>query len=164
MIAQNIQIGSETLKNLRHETFCQLVATGKFSNSEAYRQSGYSQNNADVRSAELVVKSSIKDRISYLYRKNTEKREITRELQSNKLEDLQRRCKTLDDATGENAAIREQNKLYGLSIDKTEHTEPQEPLTAEDKAKAKVVADALLRWQQAKDRASEPTEVVLDDV
>lgn len=72
-------MSDKPLKNLRHETFCQNMALGTYSASEAYRQSGYNTKNADVRSAELVVKSGIKERIAEIRAKLAEKIDITHE-------------------------------------------------------------------------------------
>lgn len=145
MIAQADKTVNKPL-NDRQERFCQLMTKGDLTATEAFRRAGYSHSGANAHSADLVAKRSIKHRIANLRAELAIKHGITQEIQATKLEDLRIRCKFNEDSTGENAAIREQNKLYGLSIDKqqTETTDAQRALDVKDAALADKLAKQLL--------------------
>lgn len=162
MIPQAINKDNKPL-NDREREFCRLMIPGTITPTEAYRQAGYSFAGAKGNSSRLMAKEGIKSEIRRLRVELAVKVGITQDTQSRKLEDLRIRCHENGDSTGENAAIREQNKLYGLSIDKqqTERTEAQVARTATERRQEEL----FTQWSllQAK-RAERPTEVVLDDV
>ena len=156
MIAQAQNIENKLL-NDRERVFCKLMVPGRITATEAYRQAGYSHNGAKANSSRLIAKDSIKTEIRCLRAELAIKDGITQEIQATKLEDLRIRCKNNDDSTGENAAIREQNKLYGLSIDKTQtdQADAQKARTAVETAQAERYAEWCLEDELRQQRASE---------
>lgn len=155
MIAQNIPDKNliEYSLNDRERTFCKLMIPGTKTATQAYIESGYAPIGASANSSRLMAKDKIKTEIHRLRIELAEKEGITQAVQCRKLEDLRLRCKETNDSTGENAAIREQNKLYGLSIDKTETSDAQKARTAKEKAIDKEFAAFLLEGQRRADRA-----------
>ena len=137
--------GSEPLKG-RQETFCQLYAGGKMSASEAYRQAGYSTKNADVNSANLMVKASIRPRIAYIKAEWARKHEITREGQSIKADKAFTIAEGQDNSTGMVAALVCQNRLYGLDKQVVE-THKDQPLTHTEQQEADEWA-AFTLWRE----------------
>ena len=163
MIAQVVKTENKPL-NDREQTFCKLMIPGTITATQAYRQAGYSHNGAKGNSSRLIAKEGIKIEIRRLRVELVVKDGITQEIQCKKLEDLRIRCKEDGDSTGENAAIREQNKLYGLSVDKSiiEQTEAQKARTATDIQQAKDFAKWQLKRSLARQEAV--NEVIIDDV
>ena len=62
----------------KDEAFCQGVASG-LSHSEAYRRASGKKGNADVQSAQLMVKNGIKERIAELKEASSRKATLSRE-------------------------------------------------------------------------------------
>lgn len=60
-------MGSEPLKNAKHEHFCQLVSNGE-SATKAYALAGYSEKGAKQSASRLLTNAYICDRIEYLRR------------------------------------------------------------------------------------------------
>ena len=141
--------GSTPLRD-RQEKFCQLYAEGTMSASEAYRQAGYAGKHADVNSAKLMVKDSIKWRIAYIRADRACKDGITREGQTRKLAILMQRCL----ANGEHAtyvrALEACNRMYGLDKQVIETTTP-DPMTRDQAEEADLYAKFRL-WQTAQAR------------
>jgi hypothetical protein len=137
--------------NTRQETFCQLKAIGNISDSEAYRQAGYSHKNPDSNAAQLVVKKGIKARIAELKAKWAEKLEITREGQVRKLEKAQRLALETCDTSSYIRAIEGQSKHFGLMADKliTEDSAEQKALTAKQAAANRQAAKVALRLHRS---------------
>jgi len=142
MIAQ----ADNRLKSDRQEKFCQIKATEDVSNSEAYRRAGYANNHADVNSARLIVKDSIKTRIQQIRAISREKLEINRETQADKYENVRRRCRDNDDYANEIRALNGLDQLYGLKIDRvqTETTDAQRALDVKEADLADKLAKKLL--------------------
>jgi Terminase small subunit len=69
-----------TLKNVNHEQFAQLCATG-FSRAESYRKAAGSQagKNADANSDDWLNARGVRERIRELQERNSRKSEMTRE-------------------------------------------------------------------------------------
>jgi phage terminase small subunit len=66
-----------SLRNPRHEAFCQAFVTSGNA-SAAYRESGANGKNADVQAAKLVVTGSIRERIAELKAEAGAEAEFTR--------------------------------------------------------------------------------------
>lgn len=165
MIAQNTVKDS---LNDRQEKFCQLKAESNISDTQAYIDAGYQSKSPGVHAGQIVKNSKIKNRIREIKVDLAVKHGITQETQCKKLEDLRLRCKAEGDSTGENAAIREQNKLYGLSVDKSvvEQTEAQKLRTATERQEAKDFAQWQLERRLARPEAKKAVNEVyigLDD-
>ena len=67
------------LQNARHERFAQLVASGKYSDMEAFKQAGYSASSAQQNAHRLSENEGVKARIAELKGRNAEKCEMARE-------------------------------------------------------------------------------------
>ena len=61
------------LQNARHERFAQLVASGKHSDMEAFKQAGYANESAHQNACRLRANESVAARIEELRARNTEK-------------------------------------------------------------------------------------------
>ena len=59
-------LGHAILQNARHERFAQLVASGKYSDMEAFKQAGYSANSAQQNAHGLSENEGVKARIAEL--------------------------------------------------------------------------------------------------
>ena len=67
------------LQNARHERFAQLVASGKYSDMEAFKQAGYSARLGSAEcSRRLSENEGVKARIAELKARNAEKCEMAR--------------------------------------------------------------------------------------
>ena len=141
--------GSTPLRD-RQETFCQLIAPGKLSATEAYRQAGYSDKTAEAGSSRLLTIVKVKWRIAYIRAVRACKDGITREGQTRKLAVLMERCL----ANGEHAtyvrALEACNRMYGLDKQVIETSVP-EPMTRDQAAEADLYAKFRL-WQTAQAR------------
>ena len=71
-------LGHAILQNARHERFAQLVASGKYSDMEAFKQAGYSANSAQQNAHGLSENEGVKARIAELKVRNAEKCEMAR--------------------------------------------------------------------------------------
>jgi hypothetical protein len=67
------------LANPRHDRFAQLVASGKFSHSEAFRQAGYAENGAKENASRLMTNDNVSARIEELRARNAEKCQLSRD-------------------------------------------------------------------------------------
>ena len=67
------------LQNARHERFAQLVASGKHSDMEAFKQAGYADESAHQNACRLRANESVADRIEELRARNAEKCQLSRD-------------------------------------------------------------------------------------
>ena len=67
------------LQNARHERFAQLVASGKHSVMEAFKQAGYSDESAHQNACRLRANESVAARIEELRARNAEKCQLSRD-------------------------------------------------------------------------------------
>ena len=66
------------LQNARHERFAQLVASGKHSDMEAFKQAGYADESAHQNACRLRANESVAARIVELRARNAEKCQLSR--------------------------------------------------------------------------------------
>jgi len=123
-------IGDKPLENVKWELFAQLISTGK-TGEEAYAEAGFKSKYPRKNAPHLLKKPQIQARIRHFTAEAAIKAGITRETQAQKLEDVILRARAAGDRTNEVAAIREQNKLYGLSADKIIHGDEPDELSQE---------------------------------
>ena len=134
----------------KQEQFCQEYITDK-NGKRAYLRV-YKVNNektAEVCACKLLRKAKIKNRIARIQADLAVKLEVTREGQYAKYQAVVDKGMDKDDLNAVNAAITGQNKLFGLSIDKTvtESTEQAKELKEAEVAAAKDYARFKLRRQ-----------------
>jgi hypothetical protein len=67
------------LKNPRHERFAQLVASGKLSHAEAFRQAGYAETGAKEKASRLMTNDNVAARSAELRTQNAEQCQMSRE-------------------------------------------------------------------------------------
>jgi hypothetical protein len=67
-----------TLKNVRHEKFCQGVASG-LSHSESYRRICGNNRNTDVHGAERMKRPGVRERVAELQKEHDSKSKLSRE-------------------------------------------------------------------------------------
>ena len=67
------------LQNARHERFAQLVASGKHSDMEAFKQAGYADESAHQNACRLRANESVAARIEELRARNAEKCQLSRD-------------------------------------------------------------------------------------
>ena len=67
------------LQNARHERFAQLVASGKHSDIEAFKQAGYADESAHQNACRLRANESVAARIEELRARNAEKSQLSRD-------------------------------------------------------------------------------------
>lgn len=143
MAENSIKLGSQPLKGKR-ELFAQKLSFGNRNQTEAARAAGYKDNKGLRRYAhDLATNTNIKARIAFLRAKLAEKLDITREKQAQKLQQVIDTCTKSGDHTNVVAAIREQNKLFGLITERIETTEGQRQLDATERREAKRIAKLL---------------------
>jgi hypothetical protein len=142
--------GSTLLKSVAQEVFTDKIVEG-LSQYEAYLavyQGCKSEEVARAASSRLLTKVNIKARIDYkrakIAAKMMETFEITKEGQAKKLEDCRQRCINAGDGSTEVAAIREQDKLFGLSIDVLDRPDAERELDSERQRLAEEAARALM--------------------
>lgn len=127
--------GKTPLKGKR-EKYAQLLSTDTRNHTECAREAGYKDNKGLRRYAhDLAHNPNILTRSAYLRAEIAEKWNISREAQVKQYVDIRERAKKAGDHTNEIKANNSIDKLYGLSIDKTETTAPQSDLTAEQREK-----------------------------
>ena len=71
--------GMPILGNPRHERFAQLVASGKHSVMEAFKQAGYADESAHQNACRLRANESVAARIEELRARNAEKCQLSRD-------------------------------------------------------------------------------------
>lgn len=129
--------GKEPLKGKR-EKFAQLVATNTKNNTEAARGAGYKEHKGLIRYAyELAINPVIKARIACIRAELAKKFDITKESQVKQYWDVVAVCDSTGDMANKNKALNSIDKLFGLSIDKTEHTDDykaRQAMSAEQQA------------------------------
>ena len=130
------------------EDFCQNYVN-EANATQAYIKAGYVPTNAQYSASRLLSKVKIINRITSIRAKLAEKLEVTREKQYAKYQAVVDKGMDKDDLNAVNAAITGQNKLFGLSIDKTvtEVTEQAKELKEAEVAAAKDYARFKLRRQ-----------------
>ena len=130
------------------ESFCQEYLID-LNATQAYIRAGYAPKTADVCSCQLLSKPKIRKRLEQLRADMTRKLEVTREGQYAKYQAVVDKGMDKDDLNAVNSAITGQNKLFGLSIDKTvtETTEQAKELKEAEVAAAKDYARFKLRRQ-----------------
>ena len=145
MIAQNIQ--NKTLRDGRQESFCQWVARSIVSNTQAYRNAGYSDKSADANAARLIGKESIKTRIAQIRAIKERKVIVTPESVAIEAEDQRQLALAIGDMKAANAALVIKAKAYGCQTDKnvTETTEAQRELTAKEQEQARRIAEIMVK-------------------
>lgn len=136
MIDKNTDI---PLENPQWENFARLYFEGKTA-EDSYTLAGFKSKYPRKNAPRLLKKSEIIARIRHFKTEAAIKAGITQEKQAQKLEDVILRSRENGDRTNEVAAIREQNKLYGLSADKIIHEKPQDEFTEERLKQAKEAA------------------------
>jgi hypothetical protein len=67
------------LKNPRQEHFCQLVASGMFSQAEAFRKAGYAEKGAKENASRLMTNDNVAARIEELRARNAEKCQLSKD-------------------------------------------------------------------------------------
>jgi phage terminase small subunit len=67
------------LQNTRHERLAQLVASGKHSDMEAFKQAGYANESAHQNACRLRANESVAARIEELRARNAEKCRLSRD-------------------------------------------------------------------------------------
>ena len=72
-------LGVPILQNTRHERFAQLVASGKHSDMEAFKQAGYADESAHQNACRLRANESVAARIEELRARNAEKCQLSRD-------------------------------------------------------------------------------------
>ena len=112
------------LKNARHELFCQEVAKGK-TLTDAYTAAGYawSDGNASL----LAQKPAVSDRIKEILGKSARNTAITVQRVTDMLIEDRELARELGQAGPAVAATNSVGKLYGMFVDKTEHTIKRAP-------------------------------------
>ena len=70
-------LGVPILNSSRHERFAQLVASGKYSDMEAFRQAGYSASSAQQNAHRLSENEGVKARTEELRARNSEKCQLS---------------------------------------------------------------------------------------
>lgn len=145
--------GSTPLRSAMQEMVLDKILAGAFQTDayiEVYHTSK-SKRAAEAAASRLLSKGIVKARLDYkraeLGAKVSEKLEITRENQAKLYDDVRQRAKEDGDVTNEIRALNSIDKLFGLSIDKTEITEPQPELMAEEREKYRKYA----RWRMEQD-------------
>ena len=130
------------------EDFCQNYVN-EANATQAYIKAGYAEKSAMYNACRLISKDKIKNRIASIRAKLAEKLEVTREKQYAKYQAVVDKGMDKDDLNAVNAAITGQNKLFGLSIDKSvvETTEQAKELKEAEVAAAKDYARFKLRRQ-----------------
>jgi hypothetical protein len=68
------------LQNARHERFAQLVASGKHSDMEAFKQARYADESGHLNACRLRANESVAARIEELRARNAEKCQLSREI------------------------------------------------------------------------------------
>jgi hypothetical protein len=134
---------SQPLKSSRQELFCQKYTQG-MSASEAYRQAGYAQKNADTNSAMLMVKNGIVARIAYLRAKEAKKEEITRESLAKDYGQAFDLSVKLEVPQGMVQATAGRARLYGYEKQVIETTEQAPEMDAAEEA----LYREFLAWRQ----------------
>ena len=132
----------------KQEVFCQeyiIDSNGK----QAYIRAGYVSTNAEYSASRLLSNSKVRKRLEQIRAETTRKLEVTREGQYAKYQAVVDKGMAKDDLNAVNSAITGQNKLFGLSIDKTvtEVTEQAKELKEAEVAAAKDYARFKLRRQ-----------------
>ena len=145
--ADEVTDGSTPLQG-RQETFCQVMAGGKVSGAEAYRQAGYSEIGANGHSARLVAKGSIKRRTEYIQAERAAKEGISREGQTRKLVIVAERCLAAGEHSTYVRAIEATNRMYGLDKQVIE-THTEQPMTRSDQEQADLWAEFRL-WEASR--------------
>jgi phage terminase small subunit len=105
------------LSNPKHELTAQELAKGK-TQVEAIEAAGYSPHRSNA--SRLIANDSIKLRVSELQEQAAMSISITLEGQIAKLEQVVEQATTLKQGSAAIAAIREQNELMGLKIQRVE--------------------------------------------
>ena len=163
MIAQNkenkpIEVehtGKEPLKGKR-ERFAQEIAKGDCNHTEACRKANYKDHKGlRIYANKLITNPLIKARIDYLRAKLAEKLEITRESQAKEYMDIRGRCQDNGDSTNEIKANNSIDKLFGLSIDKSETSDSQRARSVVQKREAALYAQWKLERSLARPEALE---------
>ena len=77
-LGKNLE-GMPALRNCRQEQFAQLVASGKHSDMEAFKQAGYADESAHKSACRLRANESVAARIEELRARNAEKCQLSRD-------------------------------------------------------------------------------------
>lgn len=104
--------------NPRQEKFCQLVATGTMTNSEAARQAGLSGNPAAISS--LMRKPHVSGRIAELQAQHAQKYEVTFEKHVTKLAEIRDAALEKGNFTAAVAAEKSRGQAAGLYVSRQE--------------------------------------------
>ena len=139
--------GSTPLQG-RQETFCQVMAGGKVSGAEAYRQAGYSEIGANGHSARLVAKGSIRRRTEYIQADLAVKEGISKKGQTRKLVIVAERCLAAGEHSTYVRAIEATNRMYGLDKQVIE-THTEQPMTKSEQQDADDWAEFRL-WKASR--------------
>jgi hypothetical protein len=110
------------LSNPKHELTAQELAKGA-THREAYKAAGYqasTTNSLDANSSRLISSDKVKSRVQELQMEASKTIAITLEGQIAKLEALLEQSQQLKQCSAAIAAIREQNELAGLRVQRTE--------------------------------------------
>jgi phage terminase small subunit len=134
-------------ENNRREKFCQLMADGSITATEAYIAAGYKEKGAKANSSRLIAYDTVKERIAEIKSEIAVQLGITREIQHKKLEEIRAQCKIERDWSNALGCVKEENKLYGLIVDKTEDikSEEQQRLDGIRAAEARRIAAIALK-------------------
>lgn len=107
------------LPNQRHEAFAQALAKGKTAD-EAYALAGFKPNRGNA--ATLKAKQSILDRVAELQNKVAAKVEVTIESLAAELDEARELAKGGNQPSAMVSATLGKAKLFGLIIDKKQHS------------------------------------------
>jgi hypothetical protein len=114
------------LKNIKHETFCQLIATSpktKMSQGQCYEQAGFRTNgrSADACAARLLTQANIRSRIAEITAPAVRKAKLTASSLMEKFEKIETGAVASEQYGAAARAAELQGKLSGLMIDRIEH-------------------------------------------
>jgi phage terminase small subunit len=137
--------------NSRQETFCQLKSTGAITDTEAYRQAGYTSKRPDINVAQLIRNSKVIARIAELRQEIAEKLNMTRETVATMALEHRRLALAKDDLNAANGSLVIAAKAFGLQTDKlmTEQSQEQKELTEMQKAEAQRLSGVMLRLRRS---------------
>lgn len=133
----------------REETFCQWVATGIVSNTQAYINAGYSEIGADGNARRMIVRDIIKARIAELTAKKAEKWEVTQDSIAKEAEEHRLLALAGGDIRAATGALVVKAKAYGFQTDKTvtERSEQAKELSERERQLAQEFAE----WREKKE-------------
>lgn len=134
------------LSNPRHEAFAQALAKGKTAD-EAYALAGYKPDRGNA--SRLTANDSVRTRVEELQGKVAKKVEVTVESLAAELEEARGLAKTEKQSSAMVSATLGKAKLFGLIIDKKQHSGTVTVVTLSAKDLDGLTDDELARLEAA---------------